>query len=163
MVIDLKVLLISGPHPRHIHYANTIIDSGKVVGVIVQEREEFVPTPPEGIAAVDRENFIRHFENRKKCEEKHFDSEAVINHDNILRVTSKTISQKGSVAFVEKLKPDVAFIFGSGMIRDPLFSSLPDLKINMHLGLSPRYRGSATLFWPFYFLEPNWALSLIHI
>ena len=25
----------------------------------------------------------------------------------------------------------------------------------MHGGLSPRYRGSATLFWPFYFLKPN--------
>ncbi len=65
--------------------------------------------------------------------------------------------------FVKNLNPDVVFIFGSGMIRDPLFSELPNLTINLHLGLSPRYRGSATLFWPFYFLEPNWAGSTFHL
>ena len=29
------------------------------------------------------------------------------------------------------------------------------LTINIHLGLSPWYRGSATLFWPSYNLEPR--------
>ena len=32
----------------------------------------------------------------------------------------------------------------------------------MHLGLSPRYRGSATLFWPFYFLEPQYCGITFH-
>ena len=38
---------------------------------------------------------------------------------------------------------DVALIFGTGLIKDPLYSALPADTINMHLGLSPRYRGSA--------------------
>jgi folate-dependent phosphoribosylglycinamide formyltransferase PurN len=32
----------------------------------------------------------------------------------------------------------------------------------VHQGLSPRYRGVATLFWPFYFYEPNHAGTTIH-
>ena len=32
----------------------------------------------------------------------------------------------------------------------------------MHLGLSPWYRGSATLFWPFYFLQPQFAGVTFH-
>ena len=32
----------------------------------------------------------------------------------------------------------------------------------MHLGLSPFYKGSATLFWPFYFLEPQFAGVTFH-
>ena len=68
-----------------------------------------------------------------------------------------------TVEYVKNLAVDAVFIFGSGMIRDPLFSILPKLKINLHLGISPRYRGSATLFWPFYFLEPNWAGSTFHL
>jgi methionyl-tRNA formyltransferase len=60
------------------------------------------------------------------------------------------------------MKPDVAIIFGTGMIREPLKSVLPKDTINLHLGLSPRYRGAATLFWPFYFMEPNFAGTTFH-
>jgi len=48
------------------------------------------------------------------------------------------------------------------MLREPLVSALPDKTLNLHLGISPRYRGAATLFWPFYFLEPNWAGTTFH-
>jgi methionyl-tRNA formyltransferase len=48
------------------------------------------------------------------------------------------------------------------MVRDPLFSGLTQPTVNLHLGLSPRYRGAATLFWPFYFLEPPYAGSTFH-
>jgi methionyl-tRNA formyltransferase len=60
------------------------------------------------------------------------------------------------------MKPDRAIIFGTGMIRGQLASVLPKDTINMHLGLSPRYRGAATLFWPFYMLEPNHAGATFH-
>jgi len=63
---------------------------------------------------------------------------------------------------LRELKADVAMIFGCGMIREPLYSALPHDAINMHLGLSPRYRGSATLFWPFYFMEPGYAGATFH-
>ena len=33
--------------------------------------------------------------------------------------------------------------------------------LNLHLGLSPWYKGSATLFWPFYFLQPNYSTPRI--
>ena len=39
---------------------------------------------------------------------------------------------------------------------------MPEMSINLHLGLSPWYRGSATLFWPFYNLQPHWAGATLH-
>ena len=42
------------------------------------------------------------------------------------------------------------FCFGSSIIRGPLLTLLPPGRfINLHLGLSPYYRGSGTNFWPF--------------
>jgi methionyl-tRNA formyltransferase len=67
-----------------------------------------------------------------------------------------------SQTWVEMHDPDIVMIFGCGMIREPLMSALPRDKINLHLGLSPRYRGAATLFWPFYFLEPQMAGCTFH-
>jgi methionyl-tRNA formyltransferase len=70
-------------------------------------------------------------------------------------------SQK-TADFVQANAPDVVLIFGSKLIKDPLFSALPKNTINLHLGISPRYRGAATLFWPFYFMEPTYAGSTFH-
>jgi len=67
-----------------------------------------------------------------------------------------------SVEFVKRMQPDVAIVFGADMVRSPLFDALPELTINLHLGLSHWYRGAATLFWPFFFLEPQYAGSTFH-
>jgi methionyl-tRNA formyltransferase len=56
----------------------------------------------------------------------------------------------------------LAFIFGTDIIKDPLLSCLPQDRVNLHLGLSPWFRGSATLFWPFYFLQPQFAGATFH-
>lgn len=159
----MRYLLIGGNHPRHLHYMNSIIEYCNVVGVILETRENLLPMPPSGIETKDRLNFERHFKNREIYEKQYFGDATSISQCPTLSVSESELSTFNSVDFVRKMKPDVVFIFGSGMIKNPLFSMLPKLTINLHLGLSPRYRGSATLFWPFYFLEPNWAGSTFHI
>jgi methionyl-tRNA formyltransferase len=66
---------------------------------------------------------------------------------------------------VEKFKPDMGFVFGSSIIKDPLLSLIPTGKfVNLHLGLSPYYRGSGTNFWPFVNEELEYVGStLLHI
>jgi len=159
----MRCMIIGGDHPRHLYYANAIAGSCNVVGAIMERRESFTPQPPPGLAGRDRQNFIRHFSNREKYEKEYFGTEKKLPDCPIHYVDRVSLSSLETVAFVKNLAPDVVFIYGPGMIRDPLFSALPKYKINLHLGLSPRYRGSATLFWPFYFLEPNWAGSTFHI
>ena len=159
----MRYMIIGGDHPRHLYYANAIAQSCNVVGAIMEHRESFIPQPPEDLEERDKVNFIKHFTNREKYEKEYFGEERKVPDCPIHYVDRDTLSSKETVDFVKRLKPDVVFIYGPGMIREPLFSSLPKYKINLHLGLSPRYRGSATLFWPFYFLEPNWAGSTFHI
>lgn len=159
----MRYMIIGGDHPRHLHYLNSIVENAFVVGAILEKRESFMPEPPEGLENKDRENFIKHFENRQKYELEFFGEKKNLPDCPIHYVTDETLSTKESVEFIKEINPDVVFIFGTGMIREPLYSCLPKLKINLHLGISPRYRGSATLFWPFYFLEPNWAGSTFHL
>ena len=72
------------------------------------------------------------------------------------------ITKNTSSPFIQIIYKYYVFVFGSGLIKSPLMEILPKETINLHLGLSPRYRGSATLFWPFYFLEPNFAGTTFH-
>ena len=75
---------------------------------------------------------------------------------------AEDLNSPESAEFVRRIAPDIALIFGCSLIKDPLKSALPPLTVNLHLGLSPWYRGGATLFWPFYFMEPNFAGSTFH-
>ena len=129
------------------------------------QRENLIPFPPNNISTHDKNNFIKHFENRYKVEQKFYGQlkpEDVFSDIEVLYVTPNELNSNKSSEFVEKFDPDIAFIFGPDIIKPPLYSALPRLSINLHLGLSPYYRGSATLFWPFYFLLPQYAGITFH-
>ena len=56
---------------------------------------------------------------------------------------------------VKNLAPDVVVVYGTSLIKRALLSVMPKYVINLHAGLSPYYRGAATLYWPIYFMEPQ--------
>jgi hypothetical protein len=155
-----RILWLGGDQPRHLHYINGLKDLN-IVGGIMQMRGNSIPERPKGLKSVDKINWSIHFKQRKEAEEKYFGVPG-LPHIPLLVVDKETLNDTDSVEFVKKMKPDIALIFGTGMVREPLASALPKDTINLHLGLSPRYRGAATLFWPFYFLEPNFAGTTFH-
>ncbi|WP_276359581.1 formyl transferase [Daejeonella sp. H1SJ63] len=156
-----KILLIIGNQRRHLYFASIIQKAYPLAGVILVERGIDMPSVPDGLEEIDRHNFEMHFANRRKAEEKHF-REIDELKCKILPVDFDKLNTPECVDFVSGFNPDLAFVFGPGLIKDPLLGVLPSETINTHSGLSPRYRGSATLFWPFYFLEPNYAGATFH-
>lgn len=157
----LKILWIGGSHSRHLFFVHALQKKFEIAGAIIQKRENIMPEPPDDINEIDRQNFLKHFTDRDKAEKKYFDSPNYPNCD-ILETSGSEINSHNTAKFIDSIKPDVALIFGSGLLKEPVFSTLPKHTINIHSGLSPRYRGSATLFWPFYFMEPNFAGSTFH-
>lgn len=157
----MKILAISGTHPRHLHYVNKIHNNVGLAGVIFEEREFIVPEPPSDISEHDRKNFILHFKKRDEAENQYFGGSPYPDCPT-LKLKSGNLNSKESMDFVKDSNPDVVLIYGPGMVRDPLFSALPRHTINLHGGLSPRYRGAATLFWPFYFMEPAYSGVTFH-
>jgi len=155
-----RILWLGGNQPRHLYYANKIADTFPMVGGIMQLRGDSIKEP-EGLSPIDSANWRQHFEERKDAEIKYFGKQEPPDIP-LLTLDKATLNDDDAVKFVKDLKPDMAIIFGTGMIREPLLSALPEKTINLHLGLSPRYRGAATLFWPFYFMEPNWAGTTFH-
>ena len=144
----MRVAIVGGTHPRHLFFQNSI----KSVGRLLVKRETMLPQAPDYITEHDRDLWDRHFDNRSKCELEYFG-----NGSPNGRITDD-LNSKESRDYIEGLKPDLVLVFGCGMLN--WYLDVP--MINLHLGLSPRYRGSATLFWPFYFLEPNNAGCTFH-
>jgi folate-dependent phosphoribosylglycinamide formyltransferase PurN len=157
----MKLLWIGGDHPRHLFYINTVHQVFPLSGAIIEHRENLIPQPDPSLAPGDRDNFVRHFSNRAKAEGRYFGDQAVPGCPTHI-VGRDGLNTQESVDFMTSIDPDVVLIFGSGLVKDPLYSRLPAQTVNLHLGISPRYRGAATLFWPFYFLEPPYAGTTFH-
>ena len=161
-----KILFIGGTHPRHLYYANKIHERYPLAGAVLQDRGSLLPHKQRKgsfkVMGNDDLLWIQHFGNRAEAEIKYFGYQEF--PDTEVHLISKHGLEFGEVAIgmVKGINPDIVLIFGCGMIKGELAKALPELTINLHLGLSPRYRGAATLFWPFYFLEPQWAGCTFH-
>jgi folate-dependent phosphoribosylglycinamide formyltransferase PurN len=67
---------------------------------------------------------------------------------------------------VEKLardKIDLILLFGTQILGPHWLQAFPGRIVNLHLGLSPFYRGAATLFWPFVNRELACVGATIHL
>lgn len=157
----MRVLWLGGTHPRHLYYINEVRSQFPVCAAIVERREQMIPDPPPGIGDHDRGNFVRHFANRDQAEKRFFGDQSMPDCPR-LDVEPAGLNSPESLEFIRAANADAVLIFGCGLVKEPLFSALPRATLNLHLGLSPRYRGAATLFWPFYFLEPTFAGATFH-
>ncbi len=160
----MKVLIVSGSHPRHYFALQDIVKKGYDCSAIIMKRENLLLKPPLDIENEDKELFIKHFEERYKIENKVFGelTEEVFGDINKYFCDPSNLNSDETANFVRTVNADIAIIFGPDIIKKPVIDILPNEKINIHLGLSPWYKGSATLFWPFYFLEPQFCGATFH-
>ena len=57
---------------------------------------------------------------------------------------------------IHEFSPDVIVSYGCSLIKEPLITDFAGRFLNIHLGLSPYYRGNGTNFWPFVNREPQY-------
>jgi folate-dependent phosphoribosylglycinamide formyltransferase PurN len=163
----MKLLLFSGSHARHVYVHDQIIasDDLEIAGIVSMQRESTLPDPPSEWSAHDKNLFKHHFQRRDEVEQATYGDRSVERYEDVaptLFVDKDGLNSKRVADFVRETDAGACFIFGTGLILDPVLPALPEWRLNFHLGLSPRYKGSATLFWPFYFLEPQFAGGTLH-
>lgn len=144
---------------RHQFVANTLA-SRLEVAAVWQEEKSFQPlryaTSAEQAAVIER-----HFAARDASEAEFF-----ADHDRV-RSPSLTVRPGGcnepeAVRAMRQMAPDVVLVFGTGLLKQELIDTFPGRIINIHLGLSPFYRGAGTNFWPLVNREPEYCGATIH-
>ncbi len=66
------------------------------------------------------------------------------------------------LALLDQEKPDVIIVYGTAILKAPLFDRARIITLNMHTGLSPWYRGDSTLFWPVFYDDPEHLGVTVH-
>ena len=162
----MKTIVICGDHPRNYQIVKKLIEVDKInlKKVILLKREDMIPKAPSALSNEIKKLWYLHFEKRSNSENKYFnykisdflESDQIININNIKELKNNNIKN-------QLLESDVCFLSGIPIIGEEILKFLPAFTINLHMGLIPYYKGSITMFWPFYFLEPNMAGTTFHI
>jgi len=157
----MKIIFVTGDHPRHSYMARQLHKTGFLSTVIVQKREEFNPKPPENLDEETKNLFMHHFSERNRVENEMF-GEKEWPDSNILEVNKSELNSSKMQTFLKKNNPDLLFSYGCNILSDDTLACVNGEKWNCHGGLSPWYKGSATHFWPSYMLEPQYTGVTIH-
>ena len=158
----MRIVFLTGSHPRHAYMARALAKSGSLVGLVIEQREAFVPDPPAGLRPETVPLFRRHFGDRDRTEAKFFGPAAL---PGVARrdVELSELNTAATVGFINDLQPDLVLSYGVHKLTEATLAGIDSrLKWNIHGGLSPWYRGVITHFWPSYFLEPQMTGMTVH-
>jgi folate-dependent phosphoribosylglycinamide formyltransferase PurN len=157
----MKVVFLTGSHPRHAYIARSLANYGVLSGLIIEDRGAHIPKPPGDISDDLRELFNLHFQKRYHSENEFFGKD-ILPNVNILQVSKDELNSRKAVDFIKSINPELIISYGVHILSDEIINSGQGEAWNIHGGLSPWYRGNITHFWPSYFLEPQMTGMTIH-
>lgn len=138
----MKALVLTSTSLRHRYFAMALSRTFDLVGVACEQKRNYYTQQQEQSAAIRA-----HFAEIARAEAECFES-GVSQHGLEVRLV-EDVNAPEVVAWAQRQGADVICLFGTSILGTSWLSAFPDRIVNLHLGLSPWYRGSATLFWPF--------------
>lgn len=120
---------------------------------------------PKFLAGHLRELYEHHFRLRADIEEKYFGNVADKNIDYgvpVLEIGREELNDKKVEKFIKDISGECIFSYGPDLFKENILECVDCFALYLHGGLSPWYKGAATMFWPFYFLEPNYVGTTLH-
>ena len=79
-------------------------------------------------------------------------------------IAAGAINDASTIAEIEASAPDLLVAYGCSLVKGSLLDTFKGRFLNVHLGLSPYYRGSGTNFWPLVGGRPEYVgATFMHI
>lgn len=154
----MEIIILTGSELRHEYFRKRIaIDKNiKVLKTYCEGTEKSLDnrikqTP--NISIIE----IQHVKARTQSE-KDFFGDFVKNIDDKsspIFIPKGKINNDQIVNEIININPDLLICYGSSLIKSKLLTAFKTRFLNVHLGLSPYYRGSGTNVWPLINNEPD--------
>lgn len=160
----MKIIILTSTHLRHVYFRKLL-----ALFPDIQVLKSFCENS-EGVLektfvedSVGKTVQQRHIAARAISEEDFFDvfCRFVPDQSNPVMVPRGAINSPETLARIQALAPDVLVAYGCSLIQPDLLQCFPRRVLNVHLGLSPYYRGTATNFWPLVNAEPEYVGATI--
>ena len=147
-----SVVLLTGSEPRHTFMRKAIAAAQdcQVLRSCCEGLEQSLDARLERSQADADSLQARHVFARTLSEDDFFGAFNRItpDHSNPIHLPKGEINDPAQVEEIVGLAPDLVAAFGCSLIKPPLIEAFEGRLLNLHLGLSPYYRGSGTNFFP---------------
>lgn len=159
----MKVVLLTSDNLRHNYIAASLAKELDLALVIIESKTSNIQDT-SSYEQEDARFLADHFKARAASEEKFFgEYTGFLTNIPMIQVAHGRINSKEVLNTIDDAAPDLIVLFGTSIIKEPLLSGFKNRMINLHLGLSPYYKGSATNLYPYLFQEPECIGATIHI
>jgi hypothetical protein len=156
----MKVIVLTSDNLRHNYISEMIAKSFNVIGLVIEEKSKLIGNN----LPLDNLLLNKHFENRRNSELDFFGyNTKKINDCDCINISNGIINSESIFNWLKFKNPDYLVLFGTSLIKSPIINYFENRIINIHLGLSPYYRGSGTNMWPLYYSEPECVGATIHL
>ena len=157
----MNITLITSDQIRHNYLVNLLSNIATKLNVI-QEKKTFFSNQNK-ISNLMKNYFLKVDDAQKKV----FGNAAIDKKNKnikLLSLENKELEKCSLNSLSDFLNSDIFIIFGSSFIKKDLVNFLIDHKaLNIHLGISPYYKGTDCNFWALFDNNPHLVGATIHL
>lgn len=165
----MRVGILTSIETRHRYFVGALREHFDVVAV-GYEQTGYTPATvlPADLTAEEIHSVNDHFAERARQESRLLGSGRGKEQKSIGNYAERDIepgalNANSTLNFLETAGVETLVVYGTNLIKEPLLTRFGGRIINMHLGLSPYYRGTATNFYPLLNEEPEYVGATIHL
>lgn len=144
----VALLTSDGLRHRYVERALAASDGLRLAGVVVERKGDPLGKRENPVSGGDAEDIAAHFAERDRVERELLGDIGPSAPDR-LELPVGDLNSPQAAQWVSERAVDLIAMYGTySLLRDPLLSCFGGRVVNLHLGLSPYYRGAGTNFWP---------------
>ncbi len=146
-----KIIILTGSELRH-----TFLRKALALDINIKVLKSYCEGSEKSLATQIEKKFEdeslerQHLRWREQSEKDFFEPfcEYTVDRSSPRSIAKGEINDSEIIDEIILLKPDLIIAYGCSIIKGRLLDVFEGRFINIHLGLSPYYRGSGTNFWP---------------
>lgn len=164
----MKLGVLTSVETRHRYFARRLCAAFDVRAV-GYEQVDYAPAKvaADDLSEAEVQVVADHFAERSRQEIVFFGTDCdpvrATTRCAVRRLRPGELNTAETLGFFEEAGVDALAVFGTNLIRAPLLGLWPGRMLNLHLGLSPYYRGTGTNFYPLLNDEPEYVGATVHL
>ena len=154
----MTVTVFTRDSARHIALVNKLVAVTNGVHAVIESSPPSVNAPPKSPVMAE------YFSRVQQAEDHIFGSDITLDpRVNTQLIAPGQLNQLTQQQLQAALETDYVVVFGSSYIKGWLADALiAKNAVNLHMGISPQYRGSACNFWALFDNNPQFVGATIH-
>lgn len=146
--LKMNIALFTSNHLRHKYIANQLAQNLPLKLILCEQKSDKIQDA-SAYQKPDQQLLEMHFAERDRSEKSFFgENQHFPQRVEAVILPFGALNSENTLALLEEHQITHILLFGTSIVKPFILNRFPEKVINLHLGLSPYYKGSGTNFFP---------------